>query len=148
MGIHFEVWILFFALAGVVGLFADRTSICTVKAVEEMFTTQRAYMLLSFAKTVLWVTGVTVWLVWWLGGTPPAPLDFGIVWPGVFGGVLFGIGAVLNGGCAFSTLTDLRKIVPLDGRKNSIGVMLPPIMRCYTPTPIVWRFSGAFENHR
>ena len=127
MGIHFEVWIAFFALAGVVGFFADRTSICTVKAVEEVLTTRRAYMLLSFAKTVLWVTGVTVWLVWWLGVAPPAPLGFGIVWPSVFGGVLFGIGAVLNGGCAFSTLTrlgngNLGMIVTLSGFAAGLAI--------------------------
>ena len=120
MEIHFVVWILFFALAGLVGFFADRTSICTVKAVEEIFTTRRAFMLLSFAKTVMWVTGVTIWLVWWIGAAHRAPLSFGIAWSGVFGGVLFGIGAVLNGGCAFSTLTrlgngNLGMIVTLSG---------------------------------
>ena len=107
MVIHIEVWIAFFALAGLVGFFADRTSICTVKAVVEIFTTRRAFMLLSFAKTVLWVTGVTIWLVWWIGAARPASLSFGISWFSICGGVLFGIGAVFNGGCAFSTLTRL-----------------------------------------
>lgn len=120
MGAHLEIWIVFFALAGLVGFFADRTSICTVKAVEEMLTTRRAFMLAGFAKTVLWVTGTTVWLVWWLGVASPAPLAFDIVWSGVLGGVLFGIGAVLNGGCAFATLTrfgngNLGMIVTLSG---------------------------------
>ena len=127
MGTHFEVWIVFFALAGLVGFFADRTSICTVKAVEEMLTTRHAYMLLSFAKTVLWVTGVTVWLVWWLGAAPPAPLGFGIVWPGVMGGVIFGIGAVFNGGCAFATLTrlgngNLGMIITLSGFAAGVAI--------------------------
>ena len=63
MLIHIEAWLAFFALAGLVGFFADRTSICTVKAVEEIFTTRRAFMLLSFAKTVLWMTGVSILLV-------------------------------------------------------------------------------------
>lgn len=127
IGIHLEVWIVFFALAGLVGFFADRASICTVKAVAEILTTRRAYMLLSFAKTVLWVTGVTVWLVWWLGAAPPTPLGFSIVWPGIFGGVLFGMGAVLNGGCAFSTLTrlgngNLGMIVTLSGFAVGVGM--------------------------
>lgn len=127
MVIHIAVWIAFFALAGLVGFFADRTSICTVKAVEEMFTTRRAYMLLSFAKTVLWVTGVTILLVWWIGASRPAPLSFGIAWSGVFGGVFFGIGAVSNGGCAFSTLTrlgngNLGMIVTLSG--FAVGVTI------------------------
>ena len=120
MGTQFAVWVIFFALAGLVGFFADRTGICTVKAVEEMLTTRRAYMLLSFAKTILWVTGVTVWFAWWLGAGLPAPPGFGIAWSGILGGVLFGIGAVFNGGCAFATLTrlgngDLGMIVTLSG---------------------------------
>ena len=127
MVIHIEVWIAFFALAGLVGFFADRTSICTVKAVEEIFTTRRAFMLLSFAKIVLWVTGVTIWLVWWIGAARPVALSFGIAWSGVFGGVLFGIGAVCNGGCAFSTLTrlgngNLGMIVTLSGFAAGLAI--------------------------
>ncbi len=127
MSIHFTVWIVFFALAGIVGFFADRTSICTLKAVQELLTTRRAYILASFAKTVLWVTGVTIWLTWLLGATTPASLGFGIVWSGVFGGVLFGIGIVLNGGCAFSTLTrfgngNLGMLVTLSGFAAGVAI--------------------------
>ncbi|MDH3511783.1 MAG: YeeE/YedE family protein [Gammaproteobacteria bacterium] len=100
-------WIAFFALAGLVGFFADRTSICTVKAVEEILTTRRACMLLSFAKTVLWVSGVSIGLIWWLGAATPERLGFAITWPTICGGLLFGVGAVLNGGCAFATLVRL-----------------------------------------
>ena len=70
---NFEYWIIFFALASFVGFFADRTSICTVKAVTEIVTTRSAYMLLSFGKTVLWVTGISVWLIWWLRAASPDP---------------------------------------------------------------------------
>jgi hypothetical protein len=51
-----------FALAALLGFAAHRASICTVKAVEEVLTTRRAFMLLSFAKTVLWVMAVTALL--------------------------------------------------------------------------------------
>jgi hypothetical protein len=132
MVIHFEDWIAFFVLAGLVGFFADRTSVCTVKAVQEIFTTRRAFMLLSFAKIVLWVTGVTIWLVWWIAAAHPAPLSFGITWAGIFGGVLFGIGAVCNGGCALSTLTrlgngNLGMLVTLSG--FAVGVTILVLIR-------------------
>lgn len=134
MVFHIEVWIAFFALAGLVGFFADRTSICTVKAVEEIFDTRRAFILLSFVKTVLWVTGVTILLAWGVGTARPAPITFGIAWSGVFGGVLFGIGAVSNGGCAFSTLTrlgngNLGMIVTLSG--FAAGVTIFELIRFF-----------------
>ncbi len=148
MGIHIEVWILFFALAGLVGFFADRTSICTVKAVQEIFTTRRAYMLLSFAKTVLWVTGVTIWLMWWLGAARPAALGFGIAWPSVIGGLLFGIGAVFNGGCAFATLTrlgngNLGMIVTLSG--FAVGVTIIELIRFSADGIGIVRAAPLFE---
>ncbi len=148
MVIHIEVWIAFFALAGLVGFFADRTSICTVKAVEEMFTTRRAFMLLSFAKIVLWVTGVTIWLGWWIGAARPAPISFGITWPGVFGGVVFGIGAVCNGGCALSTLTrlgngNLGMVVTLSG--FAVGVTIFELIRFSTGGIGIVRVGPLFE---
>ena len=73
----------------------------------ELLTTQRGYMLASFAKTALWVLGVTLFVDWAL------PSDF-VQMNGwklsiltIGGGVLFGVGATINGGCAFSTLTRL-----------------------------------------
>jgi len=107
MQIRFESWLIFVTLAGLIGLVADRTSICTVKAVMEVLTTRRAYMLLSFAKTVLWVVGVTIALTWLLDAPRPASIAYDIAWPVLLGGVIFGVGAVLNGGCAFSTLIRL-----------------------------------------
>ncbi|MGI9403173.1 MAG: YeeE/YedE thiosulfate transporter family protein, partial [Hyphomicrobium sp.] len=73
--------------------------------VEELLTTRRAFMLASFAKTSLWVVGVTLLVVWIL------PADFVQIsgWKlsllTIGGGVLFGVGATVNRGCAFSTLT-------------------------------------------
>jgi uncharacterized membrane protein YedE/YeeE len=75
---------LSFALAALLGFAAHRSSVCTVKAVVEMMTTGRAHMLASFWQ-------------------PAVPLS---VWPFV-GGTIFGIGAAMNQGCAFSTLNKL-----------------------------------------
>ncbi len=107
MDFSFWQWILFIALAAAVGFTADRASICNVKAVEEILTTRCAYMLACFAKTILWVTGVSIWFVWWLGIAPSPVPGFAFTWPAIVGGLSFGVGAVLNHGCAFSTLTRL-----------------------------------------
>lgn len=70
-------------------------------------TTRRGYMLAGFAKMALWVLGVTLLADWIL------PVDFvpasarQISMLTIGGGILFGVGATVNGGCAFSTLTRL-----------------------------------------
>jgi len=50
-------------LAVVIGFSIQRASICMVKAVAEIFTTHRALMLISFAKTILWIELVMVPLI-------------------------------------------------------------------------------------
>lgn len=102
-------WLVFAIFAALIGFFADRASFCTVKAVEEVFSTRKAYMLLSIAKLVLWVSSVTIWLVWWLGVESSPKMATGLAWSAVVGGLLFGVGAVLNGGCAIATLTRLGR---------------------------------------
>ncbi len=96
-----------FALAALLGFAAHRASICTVKAVEEVLTTRRAFMLLSFAKTVLWVMAVTALLLWALPGATDNLAGWQVSRFGLAGGLIFGMGAVFNKGCAFSTLTRL-----------------------------------------
>ncbi len=95
-------------LAVVFGFAAHRASICTVKAVLEILTTRRAYMLLSFAKIVLWVAAITAILVWL---APFPETRAAQVWAlspaALVGGFVFGVGAALNGGCAFYTLSRL-----------------------------------------
>ena len=104
-----------FALAALLGFAAHRSSICTVKAVEEMLTTRRAYMLLSFAKTVLWIMAVTAILLWGLPETRASTAGWQVSVAGLVGGLVFGVGAVFNNGCAFSTLTRLG-----DGRLSML----------------------------
>ena len=64
-------------------------------------------MLASFVKTSLWVIGVTLLVSWALPGdlVPVRGWKFSLLTIG--GGILFGVGATINGGCAFSTLTRL-----------------------------------------
>lgn len=95
------------ALAALLGFAAHRSSLCTVKAVEEILTTRRALMLWSFAKTSLWTMAVTALLLWLLPETRAHFAGWNASLHGLAGGVIFGMGAVINGGCAFSTLTRL-----------------------------------------
>jgi len=95
------------ALAALLGFAAHRASICTVKAVEEVLTTRRAFMLLSFAKTVLWIMAATAVLLWALPDARVHLAGWRLSLTGLAGGAIFGMGAVLNKGCAFSTLTRL-----------------------------------------
>jgi len=94
-------------LAAVLGFVAHRASVCTVKAVAEVVSTGQAYMFLSFLKTVLWVMAITIPLMWWLPDARGAEQSWGISPLVLLGGFLFGMGAALNKGCAFSTLSRL-----------------------------------------
>ena len=90
-------------MGAVLGFAAHRAGLCTVKAAAEVLTSRRGHFLWSFAKSAAWVMALTA-----------AAGAFGAAttvtqWPltvmSVAGGVLFGVGAGLNGGCTFSTLT-------------------------------------------
>lgn len=104
-------------MGGVLGFAAHRAGLCTVKAVAEVVTTRRANFLWSFVKSSLWVMALsalaaavpleTGWRHWPLGGLSLA------------GGVLFGVGAGINGGCMFSTLSRL-----MDGNLNALATVL------------------------
>ena len=98
---------LSFLLAALLGFAAHRSSVCTVKAVMELMTTGRVFMLASFWRAALWVMAVDL-VVYWASGAQPisAPAVPLSVWPFV-GGVVFGVGAAMNKGCAFSTLNKL-----------------------------------------
>ena len=94
--------------ASILGFAAHRAGICTVKAVAEVITTRRVYMLVSFGKTVLWIMAVTMVLV--ILFEPPAgtgQTGWRLSPSAIAGGLMFGIGAALNHGCAVSTLTRL-----------------------------------------
>jgi len=87
-------------LAALVGFAIHRASLCTVRAVAEVLTTRRAYMLSAFGKTTLWVAATTVGMILLLGNAS-AP---GAGWPVslraaaggfAFGAMLLGIATVL-----------------------------------------------------
>jgi uncharacterized membrane protein YedE/YeeE len=93
--------------AALLGFAAHRASICTVRAVAEVISARTAFMLASIGKSALWVVALTIPFLWLV---PAAASGIG-GWPltasALAGGFLFGLGAALNGGCAYSTMTRL-----------------------------------------
>lgn len=103
----FASGLLAFALVMALGFAAHRASLCTVKAVAETLTSGTAHMLASFAKAVLWTVAVSG-LLFLLMPQPASSIlertPYGIA---LAGGFVFGVAAVINGGCSLSTLQRL-----------------------------------------
>lgn len=96
-------------LAAILGFAAQRASICNVKAVAELIGSGRACMLGCIVKSILWVLVVTVP---YLMLVPAASARLGgwqLSAMPLLGGLIFGLGAAINGGCAFSTLARLAE---------------------------------------
>ena len=109
-------------MAALVGFAAHRASLCTVRAVEEVFSSRRGFMLLSFAKTMLWVAGVTFVILWVWPEIAAPRAAWTLTLPALAGGMIFGVGAVFNGGCSISTLTRLGA--------GNLGILLSLIGFC------------------
>lgn len=110
--------ILAILLAATVGIFAHRAGICTVAAVQELLDGKRPNMLFSFLKAILWVIAVMIAFKWIAADIAKTPVTWRFSISGIIGGLVFGIGAAVNRGCAISTLRDLA-----DGRFAIIGTL-------------------------
>ncbi len=96
-------------LAAMLGFAAHRAGVCTVAAVGEVLTSGTARTFLSFTKVVVWVmlvNGIAIAFAPELFKAYQAPA---ITWGALVGGLMFGFGAGLNGGCSFSTLSKLAQ---------------------------------------
>jgi uncharacterized membrane protein YedE/YeeE len=98
---------LAFAVAALLGAAAHRGGLCTVRAVAEVLTTRRGHILWSFLKASLWTTSLIA-LAAAAGHTAPLAVHSPDV-VAVAGGLLFGMGAALNGACALSTAARLAE---------------------------------------
>ena len=112
------VLLLSCTLAALLGFAAQRASICNVRAVAEVIGSRTGYMLASIAKSVLWVVVVTVPFLWLMPGAAAALGGWRLSWISLLGGLLFGMGAAVNGACAFSTLARLA-----DGQLAMLGTL-------------------------
>lgn len=91
-------------LAGILGFAAHRASICTVRAVAELSYSRTGYMLGSIVKSALWVFAITIPVFLLLPQTVPGLTGWQLTFTAMFGGLLFGIGAGINGACAYATM--------------------------------------------
>jgi len=96
-------------LALALGFSAHRASICTVAAVAEVMTSRTALVFLSFLKVILWVALVNELLVLWMPELARPAKAHPLNLMALFGGLLFGAGAVVNGGCSFSTISKIAQ---------------------------------------
>lgn len=88
------------------GYAAQRGSICVVAGIEAWLATGSPRLLVALLRCSLWVVAVATPLVWLDRDAHLAPLYA----PGLLalgGGLAFGVGAAINGGCSFGTLIRL-----------------------------------------
>lgn len=152
-------------LAGIVlGASAHRAGLCTVKAVAEVMTSRQAHFLWSFLKASLWTAGLLSLAA--LFGDDIALGHRPILAIGLAGGVLFGLGAGLNGACTFSTLsrladghlsmlftlagwatamTGVLKLLP-DLHAPSIPVAMPRLLAIPLSLWMVWEARGIWRR--
>lgn len=107
--LHPLIWSALLLLALLMGFVADRTNLCTVSAVAEIMVKRRASVLLNITKIVLWVFCVTTLINFFFGTTPINQDRFTLGWMSIGGGLIFGAGSALNGGCSLQTITRLGR---------------------------------------
>lgn len=87
-----------------IGFSAHRASLCNVRAVAEILQARNFRMLGGLLQAVLWMAALTGVLVLVAGvETQPVPVRMPLGWA-LAGGLVFGVGAAINGGCSLSTL--------------------------------------------
>jgi uncharacterized membrane protein YedE/YeeE len=134
-------------LAALRGFAVHRASLCTVKTVVEIFSSRRAYMMATMLKAVLWVMAVSVPILLFLPETAAPNRSYAIIVAAIAGGFLFGVGAAVNGGCAFSTLGQLANgnlwmLTTLFGfciGVAGLSIMVPMIEPGQALTPLVFK---------
>ena len=95
------------ALAAILGFATHRASICTVRAVAELMSSRRAFMLASVGKSILWASAVTIPFFLLSMRAPPESGAWTLSITAVLGGFTFGVGAAMNGACVYSTMARL-----------------------------------------
>ena len=94
-------------LAFVLGFAGHRASVCAVRAVAEFQHARTGFMAASIGKSMLWVILVTLPFFWFTAPSGPYLGGWALTVTAVVGGFLFGVGAGINGACAYSTMTRL-----------------------------------------
>ena len=134
-------------LAALLGFAVHRASLCTVSTMAEIFSTRKAFMLAAMLKAVLWVMAVSVPILLFLPGTVTPNRSYAITVVSITGGFLFGVGAAVNGGCAFSTLGHLANgnlwmlttIFGLCIGVAGLSIMVPLVEPCQALAPLLFK---------
>lgn len=98
------LWASLFALAFLMGFTGNRTTLCAVKAVDEVINKRSCNLLLSFLKIIIWVFGINLLFELFSVISPARDNNYAFRVEGLLGGVIFGFGATINGGCSLYTL--------------------------------------------
>ncbi len=106
-------FILAVVLALILGFASHRASICTVRAVAEVMSSRNGSMFASVGRSVLWVWALTLPIFWLIPSAGSGILGWQLSGMALLGGMSFGLGAAVNGGCAYSTMA---RLVDGDGR--------------------------------
>ena len=90
-------------LAALMGVAIQRGGTCTVAAVEEIMLRHRATQLLAMLVAALWVAGLLA-LAEFAGYGRMSPPGYALSIGAAIGGAFLGLGAWINGACAFGTV--------------------------------------------
>src|SRR5260370_15194987 len=126
-------------LAAILGFATHRASVCTVRAIAELLSSRRGFMLASIIKSILWASAVTIPFFLISMTMPPQAGAWQLSVAAVLGGFVFGIGAAMNGACVYSTLARLT-----DGE----GGMFVAVLRVVFGAPAVSGVSPAARRLR
>ncbi len=98
-------WSLLILLAFFMGFVANRTTLCAVRAVDEVMNKHQAKVLSSFFRVMLWSLVISMFATLIFDESTAQDYNFTVV--AMLGGLVFGLGATINGGCALHTLSRL-----------------------------------------
>ena len=134
--------ILVFAalLAMILGFAAHRASICTVRTIAEIMSARTGYMLASIGKSVLWVWAVTIPIFWLMPALGTGVDGWSLTGYAMLGGLVFGLGAAVNGSCAFSTMARLvdgdgKMLATVSGFAVGVFCFVTLVERQWLPRP-------------
>jgi len=98
-------WPLLLILAFFIGFVANRTTLCAVRAVDEVINKHQTKVLMSFFRVMLWSLVITMLASLFFESVAAQEYAFTVIT--ILGGLMFGLGASINGGCALHTLSRL-----------------------------------------
>jgi uncharacterized membrane protein YedE/YeeE len=91
-------------LAAILGFAAHRASVCTVRAIAELVSSRTGYILASIGKSMVWVVVITIPVLLLVPSAHANVSGWSFTGAAVLGGFVFGVGAAINGACAYSTM--------------------------------------------